>query len=173
MSRALRALVSYVLRVLRAPVLHIPRALRGLVPHMLCASRASWPMRPHASHFISPFSLRTLLSRTLSTLCPNITFCALEFPCFTLLFFYLFATCEFLVEFTKAKTNIVLAVILWSDDQYLLTVWFIWIFWNQIRKHIHMKLKNTLVQVKVNLIIKSYSHWIDEIATDLSNTFGT
>ena len=93
------------------------------------------PMWPYASHFISPFSLRTLLSRTLSTLCPNITFCALEFPCFTLLFFYLFATCEFLVEFTKVKTNIVLAVILWSDNQYLLTVWFISICWNQIRKH--------------------------------------
>ena len=41
-----------------------------------------------------------------------------------------------------------------------------------------MKLQIILVQVKVNLmlgiiIIKSYSHRIDEIATDLSNSFGT
>ena len=41
-----------------------------------------------------------------------------------------------------------------------------------------MKLQIILVQVKVNLklgiiIIKSYSHSIDEIATSLSNTFGT
>ena len=41
-----------------------------------------------------------------------------------------------------------------------------------------MKLQIILVQVKMNLrlgiiIIKSYSRRIDEIATDLSNTFGT
>ena len=41
-----------------------------------------------------------------------------------------------------------------------------------------MKLEIILVQVKVNLklrlkIIKSYSHRIDEVATDLLNTFGT
>ena len=41
-----------------------------------------------------------------------------------------------------------------------------------------MKMQIILVHVKVNLkpgiiIIKSCSHRIDEIATDLSNTFGT
>ena len=41
-----------------------------------------------------------------------------------------------------------------------------------------MKLQIIMVQVKVNLklgiiIMKSYSHRIDDIATDFSNTFGT
>ena len=41
-----------------------------------------------------------------------------------------------------------------------------------------MKLQVILIQVKVNLklgiiIIKCYSHHIDEIAADLSNSFGT
>ena len=56
--------------------------------------------------FTSLFSLHTLLPRTLPTLCPNMTFCAVEFPCFTLQFF-LFAIFDFLVEIAKLKTNIV------------------------------------------------------------------
>ena len=105
--RDLRALVPYVPRVLRAIVLHVPHALLALELHVLGSSLASCLMWPHASRFMSSFSLRTLLYRTLRTLCPNITFCALEFLCFTLLFFCLFANCDFLEEFTKVKTNIV------------------------------------------------------------------
>ena len=78
-------------RVIRALVSHVPRALRAPVFHVPCASRASNPMWPRASHFMSPFSFSTLLSCTLHTLCPNITFCALKFPCIALLFFCSFA----------------------------------------------------------------------------------
>ena len=67
----------------------------SLVPHVLCASHASCPMWPRASRFMSLFSLHSLLSRTLRTLFPNITFFALEFPCLTP-FFCSFTTCDFL-----------------------------------------------------------------------------
>ena len=75
-------------------------------------------------------------------------------------------------EFTKVKTNIV-----WSDDQYLSKVWFILIFWNQIRKHIHTKPQIILVQVKANLKLniiftESCSQRI-KVIHSLSNTFGT
>ena len=52
-----------------ALVPHVSRALRALVPHMLCPPPTSSPMWPRASRFMSPFSLSTLLSRTLRTLC--------------------------------------------------------------------------------------------------------
>ena len=118
--RVLRVLVPYVSRSLRVVVPQVPRALRTLVPTVLSwptcltshvtralrapgfhVSRAScaWcSIWPRALYFISPFFLRTLLFRTLCTLCPNITFFALEFPCTTLLFFYSFATCDFFWE---------------------------------------------------------------------------
>ena len=102
-----RALVLTYSRALRAPVLHVPFAIGIFVPHVLCASRALCPMWPHASHFMRPFSLGTLLSCTLCALCSNITFYALEFPCFALLFSCLFATCNFWGVFSKLKTNIV------------------------------------------------------------------
>ena len=97
-SRALSALVPHVPRVLRALVTYVPLALRVFLPyvslvlrapvfHVSRASPAFWPMWPCASRFMSPFSLRTLLFCILRTLCPNITFCALEF-----------ATCDFLRE---------------------------------------------------------------------------
>ena len=105
-SRTLRALVPFVPRVLRAFVPHVSRAMRALAPHLLHALRASvlyvplasgflCPKWPRASRFMSPFSLRTLLSLTLHTLCPNITFCALEFQCISLLIFCSFANCLF------------------------------------------------------------------------------
>ena len=123
----LTCLVSYVLsisacsRVLHAIVSHVPRAIRGIVPHVACALRAPVfhvprafffffffynakyikclvPYWPRVSRFMSPFSLRILLFRTLRTLCPSITFCALEFPCISLLFFCSFSTCDFLEE---------------------------------------------------------------------------
>ena len=53
-------LVSFVFSCLSCYVLHVTRALCGLVPR-----------------YMSPFSLRTLLSRTLRTLCSNIPFCHL------------------------------------------------------------------------------------------------
>ena len=128
-SRALHAHVTSLRRELRALVPYVPRVLRVLVPHVSCAIRALVPHVPRALHdpvlqvpralnVLMPHvlvlqvprslcSLYTLLSRTLHTLCPNITFCALEFPCLTLLFFCLFANCDFFGEFTKVKTNIV------------------------------------------------------------------
>ena len=124
----LTCLVSYVLsistcsRVLHAIVSHVPRAIRGIVPHVACALRAPVfhvplaffffflffynakyvkclvPYWPRVSRFMSRFSLRILLFRTLRTLCPSITFCALEFPCISLLFFCPFSTYDFLEE---------------------------------------------------------------------------
>ena len=105
--RALGALVPY---VLLCPTSLVPYMLSYLTcssAYILCTSRNSCPIWSQDWRFMSPFSLRTLLSRTLRILCPNITYCALEFPCFTLLFFCLSATCDFLREFTKVKTNIV------------------------------------------------------------------
>ena len=112
---ALRALVPYVPRVPRALLPYVSHALRALVPHVTRALRALVPHTlrvpvfhvPQASRFKSSFSLRTLLFRTLRILYPSVTFCALEFPCFTLLFFCSFVTSIFLDEFTKVKTNIV------------------------------------------------------------------
>ena len=37
-------------------------------------------------------------------------------------------------------------VILWSDDQYVSTVWYIWIIWNQIQKHMHMYISNLYIR---------------------------
>ena len=101
-----RALVPFVPRVLRAFVPHVLRAMRALVPHLLHAVRDSvlyvplasgflCPKWPRAPRFMSLFSLGTLLSLTLHTLCPNITFRALEFQCISLLIFCSFANCLF------------------------------------------------------------------------------
>ena len=100
-SRALRALVDYVSRVLHALVPHVPYVLSYLtclVLYMLLCFTCLVLYMPSAQRFMSPFSLRTLLSRILSTLCPNVTFNVLEFPCIALLFFYLFANCDFIWE---------------------------------------------------------------------------
>lgn len=83
------------------------RVSRASCPIRYCASRALCPMWPRALHFMSPFSLSTVLSCTLHILWPNITFCVLEFPSFMLLFFCLFVTCYFRGELTKFTTNIV------------------------------------------------------------------
>ena len=109
-------LLPYVPSCLRCLVPNVPCAPRALVSYvLLCttclvpyvlscptyhtcshASRDFDPMWLRASRFMSLFSLRTLLSCTLLILCPNNTFWTLEFPCLTLLFFCLFATCDFL-----------------------------------------------------------------------------
>ena len=102
-SSALRALVPYVPRVIRAivpyvlscptclvpyvlschkcPVSYVVSCPTYLVPYMLwCPTysrdpRASYLIWPRVSRFTSPFSLSNLLSCTLLTICPNITFC--------------------------------------------------------------------------------------------------
>ena len=95
-SRALYAFVPYVPLVLHVLVSHVPPTLRTLVPHVLCALRTWFLTWPCVSRFMSSFSLRTLLPRTLRTLCVNISLCALQFPCLRLLFFCSFATGDFL-----------------------------------------------------------------------------
>lgn len=77
-SSVLHTLMPYMLPCLLSFVLHVPW----------------YPIRPHVLCFMSPFSLCTLLSHTLHALCPNTTFCALEFPLFMLHFFCLFAEFE-------------------------------------------------------------------------------
>ena len=49
----------------------------AFVPDVLRASRAWCSLWPRTLCFMSPFSLCTLLSCTLRTLCPNTTFCAI------------------------------------------------------------------------------------------------
>ena len=120
-----RVLCAFDLYVLSCPTCYcVPRSSChtwyrtscGLCPTCSCVSRASCffffffflynakyikclvPYWPRVSRFMSPFSLRILLFRTLRTLCPSITFCALEFPCISLLFFCSFSTCDFLEE---------------------------------------------------------------------------
>ena len=78
-------------RALRAPKLHVSLALCVLVPHVVLCLTCHVSYVP--LYFKSSFSLRNLVPRALH-LCANITFCALEFPCLTLLFFYSFRNCE-------------------------------------------------------------------------------
>lgn len=86
----------------------------ALCPACSLASRASWLtyiVPSMHSFFMSSFPLCTLqLPHTLSTLCANITLCALEFRRLPLLFFHSFLTCDFLGEFTQFRTNIVYIV---------------------------------------------------------------
>ena len=111
--RALHPLVPYVTRIIRALLLHVSRVLRTIVSHVLvpcvllsftcllpyvfscrtwsCASLAMCPMYPCTLRARFPYV--HLVPRALH-LCANITFCALEFPCLTLLFFYSFRNCE-------------------------------------------------------------------------------
>ena len=91
-------LVRHVSRVIDGLVLHVPHVLRAPVFQLPRTTRASCSKWPRASRFMSPSSLCTLLFHTLRTLCPNIAFCALEFPCIMLLFFCSFATCDFFSE---------------------------------------------------------------------------
>ena len=121
-----RVLCAFDLYVLSCPTCYrVPRSSChtwyrtscGLCPTCSCVSRASCfffffffffynakynkclvPYWPRVSRFMSRFSLRILLFRTLRTLCPSITFCALEFPCISLLFFCPFSTYDFLEE---------------------------------------------------------------------------
>ena len=186
--RSLRSLVPHVPRALCALVSYVPRALRSSCPmcsldsrascHVLACSRAlcfTCPVPYIASCLVvyESFFLRTLFSRTLRTLWPNITFCVLEFLSFMLLFFCLFVTCYFRGELTKFTTNIV-------GLQYFKITISIYQQYDKLdflkpnTKHLHTKLQIILVQVKVNLklgitSIKSYSQRIDETA----NTFRT
>ena len=111
----LSCLVTYVLSCSRAHVLTCPtcsRASRAFCPTYFRASRALCFMClvPYVASCLAlyePFLLRYPFVVYLCTLCSNITFYALAFPCFTLLFFCLFSTCDFRGEFSKLKTNIV------------------------------------------------------------------
>lgn len=103
--RALRlyALVPHVPRALHVPVLHKPHSLHALVLYVLCVSRACdlcglmpRALFPYIPYCLIPCILYILLS----------PFCALEFPCVTLLFLCLFAICDFFWEFTKVRTKI-------------------------------------------------------------------
>ena len=85
-----------------------PRVPRTSFSTCSCDSRVSYSMWPHALCFMS-FFLRTLLFRTLHSLCANITFFALEFPCITFLFFCSFATKEktlFIIRHQNYVTSI-------------------------------------------------------------------
>ena len=201
--RALRGSCRTCSRALRNSFPTCSHALRAScpiysrVPRALCFTSSH--MWPHASRFMSPFFLTCFVPHILSCptcfvfhLEPYVAWClALYEPFFPYLpnchvtyVLYVLITpiyapiflfnCYlwFLGEFTKVKTNIV-----WSDDQYLSKVWFILIFWNQIRKHIHTKPQIILVQVKANLKLniiftESCSQRI-KVIHSLSNTFGT
>ena len=98
------------------------RVSRASCPIRYCASRALCPMWPRALHFMSPFSLITVLSCTLHILWPNITFCVLEFLRITLLFFWSFATYDFLGEFTKVKQTKYENIYIWNCKLF----WYMW-----------------------------------------------
>ena len=107
-SCTLRALVPYTPRVICTLLPHVPHVLRAPVLHVLC------PLWPRGLRYSSPLFFRTLLFTYsyltypyLATLCSIFTSCALDFSCILLIFFCLFATCDFLGEFTKVKANIV------------------------------------------------------------------
>ena len=76
-------------RALLPTVLSYPTCLVPHVPRALCAPLFQVPRASCVLYSMWPRALR---------LCPNITFCALEFPCITLLFFCSFATCDFFWE---------------------------------------------------------------------------
>ena len=99
--------------------------LRASCPRCSCVSRASCSYVPYC--FV-PCVLCVLIS----------PFLLLSFHVSRCYFFVHLVLAIFWGKFTKVKSNIVCH---WSDDQYLSKVWYIWIIWNQIRKHIHMKLR--------------------------------
>ena len=150
--------------MLSCPTYHTcSRTLRASCSTCSCASRASCftCLLPSALWALFPYVPCCLVSWVLYVLMLPLVFLSFHasrsYFSIHLLIVILFGKCSF-------------PVILWSVDQYLSTVWHIW---NQIRKHICMKL-----QAKVNLklgiiIIKSYPHRIDEIAADISNSLGT
>ena len=108
-SCTLRALVPYTPRVICTLLPHVPHVLRALVLHVSCALCGLVACAFRALFFFAPYCLgtHTLRTHTLRTLCSIFTSCALDFSCISLIFFCLFATCDFLVEFTKVKANIV------------------------------------------------------------------
>ena len=78
-SRASCCMYSHASRISCPPYSCAPRVLcrTAFVPDVLRASRAWCSLWPRTLYFMSPFSLCTLLSCTLRTLCPNTTFCAI------------------------------------------------------------------------------------------------
>ena len=171
--RVLHALFLTCSRASRVSYSTCSRALHAQFTTFSCALHASCPKCSHA-----PLASCHTYSCTLRASCTTCSRASLFMKLFSLRP-YCLITCVIYVLISPLKSNKhSLPAILWSDNQYLPAVWYIWIIWNQLRKHIHKKLKIILVQVKVNLnldiiIIKSYSYPIDEIAADLSNSFAT
>lgn len=91
--RALLALVSHLPHALCVLLYQVARVIRALVFHVPCVSLVLCPMSLQALLALFPYV--PLVSRTLRILCANFTICALEFPCFKLLIFYSFPTCNF------------------------------------------------------------------------------
>ena len=111
-SRALRASCSTCSRGPRPSCHTCSFASRAYCPLCSSASRALCltclvPYVASCFAFYEPFLLTTVFHHILYTLCPNIIFCALEFPCITVQFFCSFAAYDFLGKLTKVKTNIV------------------------------------------------------------------
>ena len=171
---ALRAMCPKCFRALRGSCRTCSRALRNsfptcFVPHILsCPTCFVFHLEPYVAWCLAlyepffPYLPNCHVTYVLYVLITPIYAPIFLFNCYLWL----------LGEFTKVKTNIV-----WSDDQYLSKVWFILIFWNQIRKHIHTKPQIILVQVKANLKLniiftESCSQRI-KVIHSLSNTFGT
>ena len=132
---ALRALVLYVTCALCAVASNVPRALCVLVPcvpHFLRALVSHVPhtfrvLVTHVTSSLCVFMTPCLVSHVLCVLCAlilcaNITFCAREFPCFTLLYFRSFFTCDVLGGIYSSYNKYSFPVILWTDDQHQLLV---------------------------------------------------
>ena len=147
-QQSLGSCVPYMLSCPTFLVPHMLSCLTCLVPYVLLCPTC--PTCYRGSHASCP-----TCSCVLRASCPR---CSYVPCCFVLCVFYVLISpflllsfhvsrCYFFVhlvlaifwgKFAKVKSNIVYH---WSDDQYLSKVWYIWIIWNQIRKHIHMKLR--------------------------------
>ena len=81
---------------------HVPHTIPAFVPHVPFVLRAFCAMCLRALWALFPYV--TLIPRSFHTLCANIIFCALAFPCLKLLFFCSSPTFDFFGEFTKVRT---------------------------------------------------------------------
>ena len=88
-SRPMRSQISHALYSAYSSA-NLPRSICDLVPHVSRLLRALYSMCLHTVW--APYHDVSLVSRTFDTLCANIIFCALQFPCLTLLFSCSFRT---------------------------------------------------------------------------------
>ena len=130
----LMCLVHYVFSCpLCASYLACSHISSGLCFASSCTSRASYPVCSRAFHasclicvvpcvhscFMSPFPLSTPIASYLNYSTANIIFCVLEFPCFKVLFFLSFPSCNFFGKFTQV-------VYLYMYIYISTTIWSIW-----------------------------------------------